>query len=119
MAKGTAPAQIVVRLVGGHVGHLTSTVDGVPRFRAGEEAILFLEPAAGSEFNVTSWAQGTFRIRRDIHTGRESVTQDTGGLSLFDPATRQFYPGGVKNLPLEEFRQRVAEAVARTARRQK
>ena len=110
--KGSAPEQITVRLIGGRVGHLISTVDGVPRFRPGEEAVLFLEPTRAGELSVTGWVQGTFRIQRDLHTGRESVTQDTSGLAVFDPATRQFRPGGVRNLPLEEFKQRVAAALA-------
>ncbi len=111
--KGTPPPQITVRLIGGRAGHLISTVDGVPRFRAGEDAILFLHPLGSGEWSVTSWTQGTFRVRRDSRTQRETVTQDTSGLAIFNPATRQFEPGGIKNLPLEEFRQRVREAVAR------
>lgn len=113
------PARITVRLIGGKAGHVISTVDGAPRFGAGEEAILFLEPTPAGEFTVTSWVQGTFRVRRDARSGRETVTQDTGGLSIFDPATKQFRAGGVRNLPMEEFRRRVAEAVARSERRQR
>ena len=41
--SGSAPAQISVRLLGGRVGNLTSTVSGVPRFSPGEEVVLFLE----------------------------------------------------------------------------
>ncbi len=112
--KGTPPARITVRLAGGRVGHVISTVDGAPRFRAGEDAILFLAPAPRGEWTVVSWAQGTFRIARDA-AGRETVTQDTSGIGLFNPATRRFEPGGVRNLPLGQFRLRVAEAVRRNA----
>ena len=44
--RGAAPAQITVRLLGGRAGNLTSSVSGVPRFQAGEEVLLFLEPTA-------------------------------------------------------------------------
>ncbi len=44
--SGSAPAQISVRLLGGSVGNLTSTVSGVPRFSPGEEVVLFLESTA-------------------------------------------------------------------------
>ena len=117
--KGSAPARITVRLIGGRAGHLISTVDGVPRFRPGEEAVLFLEPTRDGNLGVTGWVQGTFRIRRDPRSGQETVTQDTSGLSIFNLATRQFRPGGIRNLPLPEFRQRVQAAAARSAGRQK
>lgn len=115
--KGSPPAQFTVRLIGGRLGHLKATVDGVPRFRNGEELILFLEPAPAGQWTVVSWVQGTFRVRHDPATGSEVVTQDTSGLAMFDARTRQFMPGGVRNLPLGEFKQRVADAAARDAQR--
>lgn len=109
--KGTVPRLITVRLLGGQVGHLHSTVDGVPRFRPDEEVILFLEPTPAGDFSVTSWVQGTFRIHRDAHTGQESVTQDSSAFPVLDPVTRQFRTAGIRNLPLEAFKQRVAAAL--------
>ena len=111
--KGAIPRLITVRLVGGKVGHLISTVNGVPRFLPGEEVIVFLERTSAGDFSVTSWIQGTFRIRRDVHTGRERVTQDTAGVAIFDPATRQFQAGGTRDLPFEVFRERLAKAIER------
>ena len=113
--KGSAPSEINVRLLGGRMGGFVSTVDGVPRFSEGEQVFLFLESTRAGDFSVTSWVQGTFRIRRD-NLARELVTQDTSGLAVFDPATRQFRPGGVRRLPVEEFRQRVRAAVERQQR---
>jgi hypothetical protein len=110
--KGKLQGRITVRLVGGKVGHLISTVDGAPRFRSGEDAVLFLEPVQHGEMTVVSWAQGTFRIQRDA-AGRETVTQDTSSIGLFNAATRRFEPGGVRHMPLTQFRQRVSEAVQR------
>ena len=43
-APSGAAQQLTVRLLGGTVGNLSSTVSGVPRFRPGEEVILFLQP---------------------------------------------------------------------------
>ena len=110
--KGEAPRTIMVRLVGGNDGHRTVLVEGVPRFFPGEEVVLFLEPLRTGEMTVTSWAQGTFRIHRDLHTKEENVTQDTGGLGLFDPATREYHTGGVRRMALEEFRGRVLRVAA-------
>jgi len=111
--KGSAPQQITVQLIGGHVGSLTAKVDGVPRFSPGEETFLFLEAKTSGHWGVTGWVQGTFRIRRDPNTKQETVTQDTSGVSVFDPQTREFRPGGVRNLPVKQFKERVAAAVER------
>ncbi len=108
--KGHAPAQIIVRLIGGRVGHMVSTVAGVPRFTSGEEVVLFLEPQGREEFSVTSWVQGTFRIARDGASDREVVSQDTATFPLFDPATRRYISTGIRRLPLEQFRQQVVAA---------
>ena len=111
--KGGAARKITVRLLGGKVGHLKTTVDGVPQFRPGEDVFLFLEPTRAGDLTVTSWVQGTFRVRRDAQTGQESVTQDSAAHAVFDPSTRQFKAGGVRNMPVEMFRLRVREAVER------
>lgn len=110
--KSEAPQTFVVRLVGGRDGPRIVLVDGVPRFRAGEEVVLFLESSGKGELTVTSWAQGTFRIHRDPKTQEERVTQDTSGLGVFDPTTRQFRAGGVRRMRMGEFRERVIRAVA-------
>ncbi len=109
--KGQAPPQISVRLLGGRIGNLASTVPGVPRFRPGEEAVLFLEPARAGGLTVTSWAQGTFRIRRDPRTGEERATEDTAAWAVFDPATREFRTSGLRNLALGALRERVDAAL--------
>jgi hypothetical protein len=109
--RGSPPARITVRLLGGRIGNLTSSVSGVPRFRSGEDVILFLERTPRGDFSVVSWEQGTFRISREVATGRESVTQDTASFATFDPATRRFEATGARNLPLEIFRARVKAAL--------
>jgi hypothetical protein len=110
--SGSAPAQISVRLLGGRVGNLTSTVSGVPRFSPGEEVVLFLEPTARGDFSIVSWEQGTFRIRRDVRMGEEVAVQDTAAFPVFDPAMRRFETIGIRNLPIATLRSRV-EAVVR------
>lgn len=95
--KGVRPgvaSQLTVRLLGGSVGSLSSTVSGVPRFHPGEEVILFLEPTARGDFSVVSWIPGTFRIRHDRRTGEEIVVQDSAAFDTFNPATRQFDSAG-------------------------
>src|SRR5271154_2468761 len=103
--------QVTVRLLGGSAGNLTSTVSGVPRFRPGEEVILFLQTTTRGDFSVVSWAQGTFRIHRDARSGAEIVVQDTAAFDTYDPATRQFDAEGIRNLPVEGLRLRVQSAL--------
>ncbi|HXZ13296.1 MAG TPA: hypothetical protein VEG64_12985 [Candidatus Sulfotelmatobacter sp.] len=109
--KGSAHEQVVVRLLGGRTAEVTSTVSGVPRFRAGEEVVLFLEPTKRGDFSVTSWMQGTIRIVRDAGTGEEHVRQDTSLFPVFSPATRNFVASGIRDMPLSELRAQVAAAL--------
>lgn len=106
------PSRITVRLLGGTVGALTSHVSGVPRFRPGEEVVLFLQPTSRGDFSVVSWQQGTFRIRRDPNSEKETVTQDTAAFATFDPKARRFEATGIRNVSLASFRQRIATAAA-------
>src|SRR5580658_10006125 len=111
-APSGAAQQLTVRLLGGSVGNLSSTVSGVPRFRPGEEVILFLQSTARGDYSIVSWVQGTFRIRRDARSGAEIVVQDTAAFDTYDPATRQFDVEGIRNLPVGVLRMRVQSALA-------
>ncbi len=108
--RGAPSARFTVRLLGGRAGNLTSSVSGVPRFRAGEDVVLFLERTARGDFSVVGWEQGTFRIRTDAASGSENITQDTASFATFDPATRQFRAAGIRGSSLDGFRARVVAA---------
>lgn len=104
--------QITVRLLGGTVGALTSHVSGIPRFRVGEEVVLFLERTVRGDFSVVSWQQGTFRIRREAGMGEGIVTQDTAAMATFNRHTRRFEVSGIRKALLSDFRQQVESAIA-------
>jgi hypothetical protein len=109
--KGALPGVVTVRMLGGRVGHLHSHVDEVPAFRVGEEVYLFLWSRDGAPYQVMGWSQGTFRIARDAHSGLEMVTQDSASAPIFDPQTRAFQRGGIRNLPVAIFRERLHKAL--------
>jgi len=109
--KGSLPERFTVRLLGGRVGNITSTVTGIPRFRPGEEVVLFLETTPRGGLSVVSWQQGSFRIRRDTYLGVETLTQDTASFATFDPATRRFQVTGIRNTPLDAFHAQVDAAL--------
>lgn len=102
--RGALPAQITVRLLGGRVSNITSTVSGVPRFRPGEEAVLFLERAPRGGFSVVAWQQGTFRVHRNARASEEIVVQDTAYYPVFDPGARRLQPAGIARMSLSTFR---------------
>jgi len=110
-SKGSLPASVTVRMLGGTVGHLTSHVEGVPTFHAGEEAYLFLWAREGEPYRVLAWSQGTFRIARDTRAGTETVTQDSAATPIFDPQTKQFRRSGVQNLPVQAFQSKLRKAL--------
>jgi hypothetical protein len=104
---GTVPRPFVVRLIGGRVGDIASQVEGVPRFLPGEEVILFLEPTRAGDLSLTAWSEGTFRVHRDLRTGRAWVSEDSAAAGVFHPATHRFAPAGVRRMHLALFEQRL------------
>jgi hypothetical protein len=84
---------------------------GVPRFRPGEDVVLFLQQAPNGNYSVVSWVQGTFRIAHARGTATEIVTQDSASVDTFDPATRQFKSSGIRALPLDALRAQVSSAM--------
>lgn len=110
--KGNLPQEIVIRIPGGRVGHLISTVEGTPKFRPADEAVVFLERSRAGDFIVAGWVEGTFRISRDPRSGGETVTQDSSAFAVFNAATRTFRSEGIRRMPIAEFRGRLAAALA-------
>ncbi len=111
VSKGLLPGVVSVRMLGGSVGSLHSRVSGVPAFHLGEEAYVFLWRRDGEPFRVLGWSQGTFRISRDERTGVERVTQDSAAAPVFDPQTRKFHHGGIRNLPVSIFQLKLRRAL--------
>ena len=111
--KGYLPAKIVVRMPGGKFQHLHAQVDGVPEFRPGEEVYLFLSGRPGRPFYIVGWAQGTFRIRKDLRSGMETVTQDSADVPVFDPQTNKFTKAGMKNLRIDRFLEKLNREIYR------
>ena len=105
--KGALPGIVTVRLLGGTKGNLHSRVEEVPVFQAGEEVYLFLWNRDSEPYRVLGWSQGTFRIAQNPRSGVETVTQDSASSSIFDPRTRAFRRGGIRNLPVAIFREQL------------
>ena len=110
-AKGGLGEIFQIEMPGGSLGHLHARVDEVPAFVPGEDAYLFLWTAPDGSRRILGWSQGSFRIRKDAATGLEMVTQDSAAAPLFDPVTRQFRHGGIRNLPVPIFQLKLKKAL--------
>jgi hypothetical protein len=110
-SKGQLPLGISVEMPGGIVGHLHARVDEVPAFAPNDEAYLFLWTAPGGEYRILGWSQGAFRIRTNPQTGLQMVTQDSAAAPLFDPVSRQFRSGGIRNVPIAAFQLKLKRAL--------
>jgi len=113
--KGFLPSVIVVRTPGGRFQHIRSHVDGVPEFRPGEEVFLFLTGQPGTQFKIVGWTQGTFRIHTSQRSGRETVTQDSADIPVYDPNQNKFTKTGVKDLRIDIFLEKMNKEIARQA----
>ena len=111
--KGYLPSEIIVRMPGGKFQHLTSHVDGVPEFQPGEEVFLFLTGRPGRQFYIVGWTQGTFRIRKDLRSGTEVVTQESADVPVFDPQENKFTKSGVKDLRIDRFLEKLNKEIYR------
>lgn len=110
-AKGVLPATVIVRTLGGSVGHFHSRVEEAPFFHPREETYLFLWGREGQPLSVLGWSQGTFRIARDSRTGVETVTQDSAATPIFDPQARRVVHKGIRNLPITLFETKLRKAL--------
>src|SRR5271154_5013876 len=52
--KGAPGAEITIRLPGGRDGHTVETVESVPRFTPGDEAIVFLERTRTGDWSISA-----------------------------------------------------------------
>jgi len=57
---------VVIRQLGGEVGNIESHVAGLPRFKEGEQVLVFLGPYTGTEYyGLIDWAVGKYVIEKD------------------------------------------------------
>lgn len=70
-------------IAGGEAGNRGLLIPGMPRFEAGERAIVFLTAESTSGVRApVGLAQGKFRIATDAKTGEKRPSRELGGLEL-------------------------------------
>ena len=85
---GAGTSRVVVRQLGGRVGHRVSRVLGDARFHAGEEVVVFLrrDPVDPALWHLTALAEAKFTVVRD--GGPATVARDLSGLAVLGPGGR-------------------------------
>jgi hypothetical protein len=78
--KGEAGDSLRIRIPGGTVpGGVRRRVFGMPRFGAGERALVFLAPAADGSYGVVQAILGAFHDREAAADGRRLAVRDLAG----------------------------------------
>jgi hypothetical protein len=102
--KGERRQWVLIRQVGGSMGTIRMSVAGVPQFKSGEMAIIFLKSQDDSTFQVVGMNQGLYEIVEDV------AVSNVFGVDLFDSKTGQITKplvGG--RTPLEQLKTQIRE----------
>ena len=76
--SGSPPEPLILQMVGGKVGSEEMVVDGAPKFKVGDEDILFVH-GNGRQINpLVALMHGRYPVKHDTHTGREYVSRSNG-----------------------------------------
>jgi hypothetical protein len=130
--SGTPPQPLVLEMLGGRVGEEEMVVDGAPKFKVGDEDILFVHGNGRLFTPLVALMHGRYPIKRDAGTGREYVTHNDGSPltseqevsqpmaeRLSAPATQSMAPTTARSsapaLSPEDFVSRIKAAGARNA----
>jgi hypothetical protein len=116
--KGDLGQRVTVTEIGGQVGNIVAAYPGLPRFKAGEEAVLFVWTDPLGVHQVIGLTQGRFRINRAARSGDVSLLQSSSDEPMVEPSGHA-HSGAVEPLSfaLPAFRSRLSLAAQRRARR--
>lgn len=104
--KGERRQWVLIRQVGGTVGTIQMSIAGVPQFKSGEMAIVFLKRQEDSTFQVVGMNQGVYEVVEDF------AVSNVFGVDLFDSRTGELTkPLAGGRAPLEQLKTRIRELV--------
>lgn len=76
--KGTPPSPLVFDLIGGRIGQDELVIEGLPRFHAGDESVLFLHGEQRKMFPLVALMHGVYPIIREARSGVAYVLRSNG-----------------------------------------
>lgn len=75
---GTPPTPLVLDMLGGRVGDEELRVVGTPKFKVGEESVLFVQANGRQYYPLAGIMHGKYPVERDAKTGREYIARSNG-----------------------------------------
>lgn len=115
---GDALDKIVVSEPGGTVGNDSMEIAGTPRYRVGEEVVLFTARTPLGYLRTCGWGQGRFDVVGDPRGAGKIVRSRLAGISLVEPIgakaaaeKRATSPRALDGLPLDQFKSRVRDLI--------
>ena len=122
--SGAPPQPLVLQMLGGKVGAEEMVVEGAPKFKVGDEDILFLH-GNGRQLNpLVALMHGRYPIKREAGTGREYMTRSNGRpltneQEVVQPmegnATVPFTPNSALALSPADFTSRIKAAISQNS----
>lgn len=116
---GTPPSPLVLDLLGGTVDGVTMRVEGVPRFKVGDEDILFVQNNGRQFYPLVGIMNGKYPVKHDAATGTAYVAR-SNGTPLYSekdvkqdmtlPLVAQMQHPGQKPLSPEAFAGKIRES---------
>jgi hypothetical protein len=103
--KGDVGERIVIDEIGGTYQGGGMWIEGTPRYRRGEETVVFLRALPGGHFRTYGMAQGHFEVRPGVPGVEASVVRDTTaiGMASWARGPMEIQPGAVASMPLGAF----------------
>lgn len=80
---GTPPQPLVLEMLGGTVGDEEFQIVGTPKFKVGEESVLFVQANGRQYYPLAGIMHGKYPIKRDAQSGREYIARSNGA-PLYD-----------------------------------
>lgn len=80
---GTPPQPLVLEMLGGTVGDEEMRVVGTPRFKVGEESVLFVQANGRQYYPLVGIMHGKYLVKREAQSGREYIAR-SNGTPLYD-----------------------------------
>jgi hypothetical protein len=85
--KGPEAAEVEIVEPGGTVGATSQNFTGVPRFRPGQELVLFLWTGPSGRTQVIGLSQGVFQVSQNALSGETEVRREPSGETMLEPGT--------------------------------
>ncbi|MBI3089926.1 MAG: hypothetical protein HYY96_04605 [Candidatus Tectomicrobia bacterium] len=109
--KGELGAEVTVSSLGGRVGDLAMLVPASPKFKAGEEAVLFLWQNPEGAYFVLGMVQGKKDVLTDPSTSGKYLSTDSGVDGAPRPGSKRVTSQGL--VPLAAYLEEIRSYLAR------